>query len=531
MKRLFSFLAVILLINCSQDLLSPPTNGAVPKGSAPRAAESASIAMIDCFLSNGRETIKFEMFPGDYSAQRTIKVQKAGKWSLQVFAYSSDKQLRYTALRNVRIFPDEITQLRLVLREKQIAPDVSDRLELRLDEESESQSKVSRRVNSNTKKEGPEINGIESDGGTMQQGLNLKLFWDVFKFEALFTHHISLSSGDGPIGINHADLDHDDDLDLMVANYFDNTLSVYLNSGTGEFEAITPIACGVRPVQMLAHNWSEAAMMDIIVCDYDQNYPGITSLSYDSDQAQYLHSGFLPLDIAPHRLVKTDVDAEGKIDIVTSIRNNGKFVILKNMENTHFRVDSTYTLLAGMASDILSVDFNGDGMEDLAVSSTGVGMVDIYMNNGFGEYSLQQNVYVGGTPWYLKANDFDDDGLIDLAVAMRYSDSIKLLRNMGDGVFVEHTSIATRPEPYSFGVADLDGDGFEDLVTVGQTSGVIEFHKGDGNFLFQNPFVYELESGLRFITIADFNGDDRRDVAVTNHQTNSVVVLFNTLPE
>src|SRR5204862_1371500 len=49
---------------------------------------------------------------------------------------------------------------------------------------------------------------------------------------------------------------------------------------------------------------------------------------------------------------------------------------------------------------------------------------------------------------------------------------------------------------------------------------------GNGNGTFAAPAIYATESGPTQVAIGDFNGDGRADLAVTNHDSNSVSLLL-----
>jgi hypothetical protein len=98
----------------------------------------------------------------------------------------------------------------------------------------------------------------------------------------------------------------------------------------------------------------------------------------------------------------------------------------------------------------------------------------------------------------------------------------------GDGTFRQGAII-----PASFASeissADLNGDGRLDLAFVtGVHSTVLNvlLGKGDGTFRPAMTFPLPGESGA--LTIADFNGDHRNDIAVANYSGNAVVTLLNT---
>ena len=88
-------------------------------------------------------------------------------------------------------------------------------------------------------------------------------------------------------------------------------------------------------------------------------------------------------------------------------------------------------------------DFDGDGDGDMATSTgTNVGMVNIFVNNGSGAFTLGNSYDWGGAvltsfPDRLRVLDMDDDGDNDLI-----SNGPVLWLNNGDGTFAPPTLIS-----------------------------------------------------------------------------------------
>jgi hypothetical protein len=74
-------------------------------------------------------------------------------------------------------------------------------------------------------------------------------------------------------------------------------------------------------------------------------------------------------------------------------------------------------------------DFNGDGVQDLAVANNGSNNVSVLLGNGDGSFQAAQNFGVGSSPWSLAVGDFNGDGKPDLAVANASSDNVSVLIN------------------------------------------------------------------------------------------------------
>src|SRR5215831_15948926 len=62
-------------------------------------------------------------------------------------------------------------------------------------------------------------------------------------------------------------------------------------------------------------------------------------------------------------------------------------------------------------------DFNGDGVQDLAVANGNSNNVSVLLGNGDGTFQAAVNFDAGGGPVSVAVGDFNGDGVQDLAVA------------------------------------------------------------------------------------------------------------------
>jgi hypothetical protein len=100
---------------------------------------------------------------------------------------------------------------------------------------------------------------------------------------------------------------------------------------------------------------------------------------------------------------------------------------------------------------VVSGDFNGDGILDLAVTNSNcayqtgglaytdlvcnAGTVSILLGNGDGSFQPHLDYATGKNPSALAAADFNADGKLDLAIVNAEDGSISVLLGQGDGTF------------------------------------------------------------------------------------------------
>jgi hypothetical protein len=189
-------------------------------------------------------------------------------------------------------------------------------------------------------------------------------------------------------------------------------------------------------------------------------------------------------------------------------------------------------------SYVISGDFNGDGIPDLAVANQGSNAVSLLL--GIGDETLQTaaNFPVSTAPVGLAAGDFNGDGILDLAVANFNSNNVTMLLGTGDGSFLAGVDFPAGVTPASIVAGDFNGDGRPDLAVTNQNTNTVTVLVNTvplqaGILLpssFQSAGSFAVGSGPRSLAAGDINLDWKLDLASANFFSNDVSVLINTTP-
>ena len=249
-----------------------------------------------------------------------------------------------------------------------------------------------------------------------------------------------------------------------------------------------------------------------------------------------------------------DLNGDGKQDIAALVDIPGQnsdssevYLYLGNGDGT-FQSPRQLPVSSLGPVAILAGDFNGDGKLDLAVLSSylhdHVGRVSVLLGDGKGGFGhpivFPLNGLIPKYPVAMTLADFNGDHTLDIALAYANSEAtgssfVQILLGNGDGTFRRGVRAPAGLDPQAIATADFNDDGIPDLAVVDTThqltSSYLSILVGKGDGTFQPPAKFRVHGvGASQLTVADFNGDGKPDVATVNVISQNVSVLINTTP-
>jgi hypothetical protein len=192
------------------------------------------------------------------------------------------------------------------------------------------------------------------------------------------------------------------------------------------------------------------------------------------------------------------------------------------------------TGISGSPATLAVGDFNGDGKADVAIGNRYSSSVSVFLGNGDGTFRAAVNYNSGNTSADdVSTADVNGDGKLDLLVAGPFGSSegnglVTVLLGNGDGTFRTASNTGIIVNTFStVAVADFNGDGKADVVVTNGNNSTVAVALGNGDGTFQAAATYGTGGAPEQVVVGDFNGDGIPDLATANVGNNVSVLLGN----
>ncbi len=270
------------------------------------------------------------------------------------------------------------------------------------------------------------------------------------------------------------------------------------------------------------------------------------SITFPSTQEEFNPSSFtIKTDFtrsnSPYNIAAADVDGDGKTDIaavntgnkISIFRNTGEKGTVLFDEKIDFPADN-------QPVGLCFSDIDGDGKPDVVVPNYGSNSVSVLKNVSYPgtiSFTTRFNFTAGVNPQDVASADLDGDGKPDIAIVNYTDNTLSILKNLaptpynGSITFSSKVDYPTGVNPYKVSIADIDGDGKPEVVVLNKGSYTVSVYKNTstlGSISFAAKIDYVTDSFPQSIAVADMNGDGKYDIIVSNFSPSRLSVFNNT---
>lgn len=354
------------------------------------------------------------------------------------------------------------------------------------------------------------------------------------------------------------DIDGDGKLDIVVCAY--DKISVFRNISTpgalsaGSFGPEVAIPAGRANPDLAVLQLADLdadGKLDILISDYGHgtvSYFRNVSSPGNISSTSFAAPVQIPIDNGTYAFDVSDLDADGKLDIVASTLFSGWTIsIVKNKSITGALSFAPSVLLNAGANafDLVLGDFDGDHKVDLAYPNLNETKNLAMFRNTTTQGVVDANAFAAPVlfPTFqftesMAAGDIDGDGKLDIA-AGTYSAAgakgVSVLRNTSNvgtitsGSMAPKVDVAIGHEP-DVALGDVDGDGKPDLIThdCGASSCPILISRNvstAGSITTSSFETIQIagSEGSNFFLVGDVDGDGKPEII--SNDDNAITIL------
>lgn len=359
--------------------------------------------------------------------------------------------------------------------------------------------------------------------------------WNSFSQTIDFTEHIISTNALEAFSVFAADVDGDNDMDVLSASYNDNKIAWYENiDGLGNF----------GPQNIITSNADGALCVYATDLDGDGDID-VLSASFNDDKIAWYENAdglgtFGPQRIISDNLVKpstvyaVDIDLDGDMDVLSASTQNNKVVWFRNLDGQgNFGLEISISENITEPWTVYASDLDGDDDMDVLSGSRYNGKVEWYKN-----FHPKDSIRVVGqisTSSYgvnqIITGDMDGDNDMDVLSANLNAGDITWWENTdGQGNFLYHWIPYYVGGPWSLSTGDIDLDGDLDIIFVAQNDNKIawfENQDGLGTFHIEQQIISTNSIGASSVYASDINGDGSIDVLSASRYDNKIAWYEN----
>ncbi len=275
----------------------------------------------------------------------------------------------------------------------------------------------------------------------------------------------SLLSGVQPYSATLVDVNNDKILDIITTDVDPNmnTVLVLLGKGNGVFAtSAVSSKVGTAPYVVKTGDWNGDGKLDMVTANFSNN---TVTISKGDGTGAFTMLSTMNVGKEPNDLAVADVDKDGKTDILVLNGTDNTVSVLLGNGTGAFTTKTTVTV--GATPQALAVgDVNNDGKLDFVTANFTPSNVSVLLGSGTGTFSAGSTIAVGAQPLSVAMADVNGDNNLDIVTANFGKDTVSVLEGKGDGTFAAEVPLNAGVTPIFVTLSDVNADNKADIVVV-----------------------------------------------------------------
>jgi hypothetical protein len=316
--------------------------------------------------------------------------------------------------------------------------------------------------------------------------------------------------------------------------FFGAAKATVSSASSMQLEVIVPAGATYKPVSVTSNQLTAYSSKPFM-----QTFEGDTALISTSS---FSLAGEYGAGVYPFAIAISDLDDDGKTDIVTANSVSNNITILKNTSipgTVSFNTKTDYK--TGTDPKRIAIgDLDGDGKPDIVITNFNAGnasTISVFKNTSNGgsiSFAAKTDYSTGNGSVDVAIADMNDDGRPDLLVSSGNSGFFSFFKNISSSAgtisFAEKQDYTLLSHPDNITIADVNKDGKPDLITSNSSGNTISIFRNNstgGSLSFGEKVDYTAGSTPSFITTGDMDGDGKIDIILSNYSSGSISIFRN----
>ena len=355
-----------------------------------------------------------------------------------------------------------------------------------------------------------------------------------------------------------------DNLDLITTNYYDDSVSVLLGSGSGTFGPETRFDVGAYPTSAYLGQLDDdngdgtvdsSDVVDLVVANEEGDSVSVLLGTPDAAMAAtgiYVGDGTFTARVPPTQAVGDgpvsvmlgDTDGDGYLDLITGNYNSETLSVLPGIGDgtfddsllppKEFSVGETGDVydVGYLPVDIAVGDLNRDLILDLVVVNSNANneidedTVSVLLGNEDGTFQAAVPYTIGDRGTAVALGDMNLDGSPDIIVTNGDGDTISLLQGNGDGTFDPQVVYDVGDNPSDVAIGDITGNGLLDVVVANYDDATVSLLQGRGDGTLSGLDVAAVANSPESLALGDLDDDGILDIVAVSDVGSSASVLM-----